>query len=104
MLGGPHLGKLEMTIERILAMLISIICLVKNCFFLSVFQQFIRVVRLFEHLKCNNKIKCENSPLSSEGYIDVGEKCVGDNYKMWVMVLVIFTYVSGTNIQKMSPT
>ena len=75
MLGGPHHGKLEMTFERILAMLISIICLVKNRFFLPLFQQLIAVVRLFEHLKCNNKIKCENSSLSSGGYIDVGDGC-----------------------------
>ena len=34
MLGGPHDGKLEMTFERIFAMLISIICLVKNDVFL----------------------------------------------------------------------
>ena len=74
MLGGPHHGKLEMTFERILAMLISIICLVKNRF-LSVFQQLIAVVRLFEHLNCNNKIKCKNSPLSSEGYTNVGDGC-----------------------------
>ena len=53
MLGGPHHGKLEMTFERILAMLISIICLVKKMAYLPVFQQLISVVRLFEQMKCN---------------------------------------------------
>ena len=39
-------------------------------------------------------------------------KCVGDNYNIWVKFQAIFvaniddifTYASGTNIQKMSPT